>query len=92
MSFREKSAWITLVSVLVCFGAYFTELFSGFAGGYHHFGGGLRSVHLLLLSVLALVVLQVILPPGRRPRPDAGSPMSASGSSSCGHTAWATMC
>jgi hypothetical protein len=61
MSFREKSAWITLVSVLVCFGAYFADLFSGLAGGYHHFGGGLRSVHLLLLSVLALAGLQIVL-------------------------------
>ena len=57
MSFREKSAWITLVSVLVCFGAYFAELFNGFAGTRRF--GGLGSLHLLLLSVLALVVLQV---------------------------------
>ncbi len=60
MSFREKSAWITLVSVLICFGAYFAELFGGLAGGQHHFGG-LGSLHLLVLSVLALVALQVIL-------------------------------
>lgn len=60
MSFREKAAWITLISVLICFGAYFAELFSGLAGERHHFGG-LGSLHLLLLSVLALVVLQVIL-------------------------------
>jgi len=61
MSFREKSAWITLVTVLVCFGAYFTELFGGLAGANHHFGGGWHSLHLLLLSVLALVVLQITL-------------------------------
>jgi hypothetical protein len=60
MSFREKSAWITLVSVLACFGAYFVELFGGLASRQHHFGG-LGSVHLLLLAVLALVVLQVAL-------------------------------
>lgn len=60
MSFREKSAWITLVSVLVCFGAYFVELFGGLASAHHHFGG-LGSLHLLLLAVLALVVLQVTL-------------------------------
>jgi len=60
MSFREKSAWITLVTVLVCFGAYFVELFSGLAGNQHHFGG-LRSLHLLLLSVLALAALQIAL-------------------------------
>ena len=59
MSFREKSAWITLVSVLICFGAYFAELFSGLVGDRHF--GGLGSLHLLLLSVLALVALQVIL-------------------------------
>ena len=58
MSFREKSAWITLISVLICFGAYFAEVFSRFAGE-HRFGGGLRSLHLLLLSVVALVALQV---------------------------------
>lgn len=60
MSFREKSAWITLVSVLICFGAYFAELFSGLASRQHHFGG-IGSLHLLLASVLALVALQVIL-------------------------------
>ncbi|HEY0435100.1 MAG TPA: hypothetical protein VGC92_00565 [Phenylobacterium sp.] len=59
MSFREKSAWITLVSVLVCFGVYFAELFSSLAGS-HHFGG-LGSLHLLLLSVVGLVALQVAL-------------------------------
>jgi hypothetical protein len=59
VSFREKSAWITLVSVLICFGAYFFELFNGLVGDRHF--GGLRSVHLLLLSVLALVALQVAL-------------------------------
>ncbi|WP_372782364.1 hypothetical protein [Phenylobacterium sp.] len=59
MSFREKSAWITLVSVLVCFGAYFVELFSGLVGDRHF--GGLGSLHLLLLSVLALAGLQIAL-------------------------------
>ncbi len=60
MSFREKSAWITLVSVLVCFGAYFVELFGGLASSHHHFGG-LGSVHLLLVATVALVALQVTL-------------------------------
>ena len=36
------------------------ELFGGLAGERHHFGG-LGSLHLLLLAVLALVVLQVVL-------------------------------
>jgi len=59
MSFREKSAWITLVTVLVCFGAYFVELFGDMAGDRHF--GGLASLHLLLLSVLALAGLQIAL-------------------------------
>jgi hypothetical protein len=57
MSFREKSAWITLFSVLVCFGAYFAEVFARF-GVDRHFGA-LGSIHLLLLSTVALVALQV---------------------------------
>jgi hypothetical protein len=59
MSFREKSAWITLVSVLVCFGLYFAELVTAGVGERHI--GPLRSLHLLLLSVSALVALQVVL-------------------------------
>lgn len=59
MSFREKSAWITLVTVLICFGAYFVDLFSGMAADRHF--GGVRSLHLLLLSVLALAGLQIAL-------------------------------
>ena len=29
MSLREKSAWIALISVLVCFGAYFGLIVTG---------------------------------------------------------------
>jgi hypothetical protein len=57
MSFREKSAWITLVSVLICFGVYFWELVAGRAGRGHI--GALHSLHLLLLAVIALVALQI---------------------------------
>jgi hypothetical protein len=53
MSFREKSAWITLLTVAVCFGAYFGAVFSGVV----HRGFG--EVHLLLACVLALAVLQL---------------------------------
>lgn len=54
MSFREKSAWITLVSVLACFGVYFFELVTGHLGALH-------SLHLLLFAVAALVALQLAL-------------------------------
>lgn len=54
MSFREKSAWITLVTVGICFGVYFGCIA---AGGVSPRGFG--AVHLLLLCVTALVVLQI---------------------------------
>jgi xanthine/uracil permease len=52
MSFREKSAWITLVTVLVVFSAYFGALLSGHVRGFH-------SLYLLLVCGIGLVVLQV---------------------------------
>lgn len=52
MSLREKSAWITLVSVLICFGAYFGALALGHVRGFH-------SLFLLLLCGIALLVLQL---------------------------------
>lgn len=52
MSFREKSAWITLVSVLTCFGAYFSALAVGHVRGF-------QSLFLLLLCGIVLAVLQI---------------------------------
>ncbi len=56
MSFREKSAWFTLVSVLVTFGSYYGALAMGLI---HPFS--MASFHLGLLSIIALIVLQVAL-------------------------------
>jgi hypothetical protein len=56
MSFREKSAWITLVTVVVCFGAYFGAIVTGRISSH-----GLGSLHLLLICVVGLVVLQGVL-------------------------------
>ena len=53
MSFREKSAWITLVTVVTCFGVYFGALFTGLVRR------GFGEAHLLLACVLALAVLQL---------------------------------
>jgi hypothetical protein len=58
MSFREKSAWITLVSVLICFGAYFAALVTTRLNGERW---GPLHAHWLLGSTAALVVLQVAL-------------------------------
>lgn len=54
MSFREKSAWITLVTVLLCFGVYFGAIISGVVYGFH-------GLYLLLGCVAALVLLQFVL-------------------------------
>jgi hypothetical protein len=56
MSFREKSAWITLVTVLLSFGVYFGAIVTGRISGH-----GLSSLHLMLACVIALVVLQAVL-------------------------------
>ncbi|MDB5441873.1 MAG: hypothetical protein JWP73_249 [Phenylobacterium sp.] len=53
MSFREKSAWIALVSVLVCFGAYFGLIVTGVVPAR-----GFAAVHLLLACAVAFVGLQ----------------------------------
>ncbi|MDB5475050.1 MAG: hypothetical protein JWP49_561 [Phenylobacterium sp.] len=53
MSFREKSAWIALISVVVCFGAYFGLILSGVVPGR-----GIATVHLLLACAAGFVALQ----------------------------------
>jgi drug/metabolite transporter (DMT)-like permease len=53
MSFRERSAWITLVSVLLCFGVYFGSIATGVVSPR-----GFSAFHLFLACVAALVVLQ----------------------------------
>lgn len=54
MSFREKSAWITLVSVLLCFGSYYGALGLGLIHPY-----GMDSFHFGMASVFGLIVLQI---------------------------------
>ena len=56
MSFREKSAWITLVSVLLCFGVYFGALAMGRIERM-----SMSALHFGLISIIALVVLQIVL-------------------------------
>jgi hypothetical protein len=56
MSFREKSAWITLISVLLTFGAYYGALATGLVRPY-----SLQSFHFGLSSIVALIILQVAL-------------------------------
>jgi hypothetical protein len=55
MSFREKSAWISVLSISGIYGLYFwSVIHAGPKAGGFHFGG-------LLMTVVALVVLEVVL-------------------------------
>lgn len=56
MSFREKSAWITLTSVLLTFGAYYGALGLGLFPAT-----GMAAFHLGLLCIVSLIVLQAAL-------------------------------
>jgi hypothetical protein len=55
MSFREKTAWISLLSMSGIYGFYFWSVFRhGAQPGGVHFGG-------LLGTIIALVIVQVVL-------------------------------
>jgi hypothetical protein len=56
MSFREKSAWITLVTVVVCFGLYFGALAGGWIERF-----SMASFHYAIICIVALSVLQIVL-------------------------------
>lgn len=56
MPFREKSAWITLISMLASFGAYYGLIVARVVSPR-----GLDTLHLLFVCVGALVALQIIL-------------------------------
>jgi len=56
MSFREKSAWITLVTVLICFGSYYGALATGLVNSH-----SMASFHFGMASILVLIILQVAL-------------------------------
>lgn len=53
MSLREKTAWITLVTVLVCFGAYYGAVFGGLVKSHSQ-----PALYLALGCLGALIVLQ----------------------------------
>jgi hypothetical protein len=55
MSFREKSAWISMLSMLAIYGFYFwSVIHAGPQPGGFHFGG-------LLETIIALVIVQTVL-------------------------------
>lgn len=54
MSFRERTAWITLVTILICFGVYYGAILSGAVRS-----NSWASFHLGVVCISALVLLQV---------------------------------
>ena len=56
MSFREKTAWITLVTILVCFGAYYGAIISGMLRQTSW-----QAFHFGILAIVGLVLLLVAL-------------------------------
>jgi uncharacterized membrane protein len=54
MSFREKSAWISLITMTGIYGFYFWSVIHEPHSGQVHFGG-------LLQTIIALVIVQVAL-------------------------------
>ena len=57
MSFREKSAWISLVLIVLVFGPYFWLVGQSFAGQTHVHGG--TQFALILLFVVLEIVLHI---------------------------------
>jgi hypothetical protein len=54
MSFREKSAWISLLSMAIIYGLYFGSVVHAGPRAGFHFGS-------LLATVITLIVVQVVL-------------------------------
>lgn len=56
MSFREKTAWITAITIVVCFGIYYGAIFGGLVPS-----NTWESFHLGLACIISLLVLQIAL-------------------------------
>lgn len=54
MSFREKTAWITLLTIFICFGAYYGAILSGVIRQTSW-----QAFHFGIMSIVGLVLLQV---------------------------------
>lgn len=57
MSFREKSAWVSFVCILLVFGVYFTALAQAIAGSLDY-GTVFR---IFIGGIVALIVLEIVL-------------------------------
>jgi hypothetical protein len=56
MSFRERTAWITLISIVLSFSVYYGAIFLGVVEGQ-----SMGAFHIGLASIIGLVLLQIVL-------------------------------
>jgi hypothetical protein len=70
MSFREKTAWISLLSTLLIYGLYFRSVYhAGF--GTYRFGGLLGTVvALVIVQVTLIVAVAIFAPKEAKAKPD----------------------
>ncbi len=65
MGFREKSAWISLLSMSVIYGLYFWSVAqTGSHAAGMHFGGLLETIIALVLVQVGLTIAVAVLAPG----------------------------
>ena len=70
MSFREKTAWISLVSMSGIYAVYFWSVVrAGHHRGAFHYGGLLTTIIALVLVQVALTVAAAIFAPGEAKAP-----------------------
>ncbi len=64
MSFREKTAWISMSSMVLIYGFYFTSLFrSGTHAWKDHYAGLLGTIVVLVIVQVALNIVAAIFAP-----------------------------
>ncbi len=65
MSFREKSAWITFLTVLIVFGAYYLSIHMGLipSRGWEHFRVLVGCIGLVIVLQIALHIVAAVLNP-----------------------------
>jgi hypothetical protein len=56
MSFREKTAWITAISIVISFSLYYGAILAGLVASR-----SMGAFHIGLISIIGLVVLQIVL-------------------------------
>lgn len=73
MSFREKTAWIAVITTLVVWGYYFSEVWRGF-GARVLDGQALWMLFLICMGITVVVMLGLNLLASRRRLKDFGAP------------------